>query len=31
MKWTLVLAAFLVSGAAQARDALGIFDGWGAF
>lgn len=31
MKRALALAVLLLGGAAQARDALGIFDGWGAF
>jgi hypothetical protein len=31
MKRASILAALLLGGAAQARDALGIFDGWGAF
>ena len=31
MKRAGVLAILLLGGAAQARDALGIFDGWGAF
>jgi len=31
MKRALALAILLLGGAVQARDALGIFDGWGAF